>query len=30
MSFQTHETFVHLLNTNEDIFDKIRELSGPA
>ncbi len=29
MSFQTHKTFVHLRNTNEDIFDEIRELSDP-
>ncbi len=29
MSFQTHKTFVHLQNTNEDIFDEIRELSDP-
>ncbi len=29
MSFQTRKTFVHLQNTNEDIFDAIRELSGP-
>ncbi len=30
MSFQTRKTFVHLQNTNEDIFDEIRELSDPA
>ncbi len=29
MSFQTHKTFVHLQNTNEDIFDGIWELSDP-
>ncbi len=28
MSFQAHKTFVNLRNTNEDIFDEIRELSG--
>ncbi len=28
MSFQTCKTFIHLRNTNEDIFDEIRELSG--
>ncbi len=27
MSFQTSKTFVHLWNTNEDIFDEIWELS---
>ncbi len=26
-SFQTSKSFIHLLNTNEDIFDEIRELS---
>ncbi len=25
MSFQTRNTFVHLRNTNEDIFDEIQE-----
>ncbi len=30
MLFQTRKTFVHLPNTNEDIFDEIRELSDPA
>ncbi len=25
----THETFVHLQNTNEDVFDEIRALSDP-
>ncbi len=29
MSFQTRKAFVHLQNTNEDIFDEIRELSYP-
>ncbi len=29
MSFQICKTFVHLRNTNEDIFDEIRELSDP-
>ncbi len=29
MSFQTRKTFVHLRNTNEDIFDTFRELSEP-
>ncbi len=29
-SFQTRKTFVHLQNTNEDIFYKIRELSDPV
>ncbi len=29
MSFQTRKTSVHLLNTNEDIFDGIWELSDP-
>ncbi len=29
MSFQTCKTFVHLRNTNEDIFDEFRELSDP-
>uniref|UniRef100_A0A8C2HAQ6 Lin-7 homolog B (C. elegans) n=1 Tax=Cyprinus carpio TaxID=7962 RepID=A0A8C2HAQ6_CYPCA len=28
--FQTRKTFVHLWNTNLDIFDEIRELSEPA
>ncbi len=28
MSFQTCKTFFHLWNTNEDILDEIRELSG--
>ncbi len=27
MSFQTRKTFVHLQNTNLNIFDEIRELS---
>ncbi len=27
MSFQTRKAFVHLRNTNEDIFDEFRELS---
>ncbi len=27
MSFQTHKTFVHLQNTNYDIFDAFWELS---
>ncbi len=30
MSFQTCETFIHLCDTNEDIFDEIQELSDPA
>ncbi len=30
MLFQTRKTFVHLQNTNEDIFEEIRELSDPA
>ncbi len=30
LSFQIHKTFVHFRNTNEDIFDEIRELSDPA
>ncbi len=30
MSFQTRKTCVHPQNTNEDIFDEIRELSDPA
>ncbi len=30
MLFQTHKTFVHLQNTNEDIFDEIWELSDFA
>ncbi len=29
MLFQTFKTFVHLWNTNEDIFDEIQELSDP-
>ncbi len=29
MSFQTRKIFVHLWNTNEDIFDEIWELSDP-
>ncbi len=29
MSFQTCKTFVYFWNTNQDIFDEIRELSGP-
>ncbi len=29
MSFQTHKTFVHLRETNSDIFYEIRELSVP-
>ncbi len=29
MSFQTLKIFVHVQNTNEDIFDEIRELSDP-
>ncbi len=29
MSFKTCKTFVHLQNTNEDIFDAFRELSDP-
>ncbi len=29
MSFQTRKTFVHLRNTNKNIFDEIRELSDP-
>ncbi len=29
MSFQTLKTFIHLQNTNEDIFDAFRELSDP-
>ncbi len=29
MSFQTRKTFVHLRNTNEDIFDEFQELSDP-
>ncbi len=27
ISFQTHKTFVHLQNTNEDIFNEIRQFS---
>jgi len=30
MSFQTLKTFVHLQNTNEDLFDEIRDLSDPS
>ncbi len=30
MLFQTRKTFIHLRNTNEDIFDEIQELSDPA
>ncbi len=30
MSFQTHKTLVNLRNTNNDIFNEIRELSDPA
>ncbi len=29
MSFQTHKTYVHLRNTNLNIFDGIWELSDP-
>ncbi len=29
MSFQSHNTFVHLQNRNEDIFDEIQELPDP-
>ncbi len=29
MSYQTCKTFVHLRNTNEDIFDEFCELSDP-
>ncbi len=29
MSFQTRKTFVHLRNTNWDVFDEIGELSDP-
>ncbi len=29
MLFQTRKTFVHLQNTNEDIFDEIQGLSDP-
>ncbi len=29
MLLQTHKTFVHLQNTNEDVFDEIWELSDP-
>ncbi len=29
MSFKIRATFVHLQNTNEDIFDSFRELSDP-
>jgi len=30
MLFQTHKTFVHHRNTNEDIFDEIWKVSEPA
>ncbi len=30
MSLQTRKTSVQLLNTSEDIFDKIQELSDPS
>jgi len=30
MSFQTLKTFVHLQNTNEDLFDEICDLSDPS
>ncbi len=30
MSLQTRKTFIHLRNTNEDHFNEIRELLGPA
>ncbi len=30
MSFQIRKTFDQLQNTNQDIFDEIRELSDPA
>ena len=30
MSFQTCKTFIHLQNTNEDIFDEIWDVSEPA
>jgi len=29
MLLQTHKTFVHLRDTNEDIFKEIREVSEP-
>ncbi len=29
MSFQTRKSFVHLRNTNEDIFDAFWQLSDP-
>ncbi len=29
MSFQTRKAFVHLRNTNYDIFDELWELSDP-
>ncbi len=29
MLFQTFKTFVHLWNTNEDIFNEIQKLSDP-
>ncbi len=29
MPFQTRKSFIHHRNTNEDIFDEIRELSDP-
>ncbi len=29
MSFQSQKTFVHLQNTNKNIFDEIREHSDP-
>ncbi len=30
MLFQTRKTFVHLQNTDYDIFDEIWQLSDPA
>ncbi len=30
MSFETRETFIHLQNTNSDIFDAFWELSDPS
>ncbi len=30
MLFQTHKTFVHLQNTNWDMFTEIQEYSDPA
>ncbi len=30
MLFQNCTTFIHILNTNEDIFDENRKLSDPA